>query len=301
MDHPRPFDDRTAWSEQTGLITLLPEPPTNGSHLSIFLDQQPNDTFIIYVFSREVNTAEASNKTHRMTHNIHRFSLTNEKWTCDETNISNHISLYNARLTVQIPYTYSFDHSLAGTVFFFGGENTITDMFKVTSHILQYNPKTNIWRHVSHMPQLVFGVAGVLLRDSNQIILVGGASGWVGEKVFYGRPCYRDVYLYTLPSEEQMTRYMENTKKYTLFVIAAHFGHLDVTHKVKELVEQKQIREFDVKIFVESYLRDYVTQYWTSRPQWSWYEGTLTILMFRNGYLVSMPCPYIYSLCILTN
>ncbi|CAF4988822.1 unnamed protein product, partial [Rotaria sp. Silwood1] len=144
-------------------------------------------------------------------------------------------------------------------------------------------------------------MTGTLLLGTNQIMMVGGASGWIGEKAYFGRPCYRDVYLYTLPSEEQIATYVENTKKGTLSVIVAHFGHLDVTYKVKELIEQNQITEFDVKIFVDTYLRDYVGQYWTHWPQWQWYEGTLTMLLLRNGYLVSKSCPYIYSLCILTN
>ncbi|CAF5050591.1 unnamed protein product, partial [Rotaria sp. Silwood1] len=198
-NNTRPFDDRTTWPEQTGLITLLPEPPTRGSHLSIFFDEQPNDTFIIYLFEREVYNEAEFNQTHRMTYGVHRFSLTNEEWTLDETNIPYHITLYGARLTIQIPYNYSFDGNLAGTVFFFGGENSIADMLKITSDIVHFDPKTNVWKHVSQMPQAVYGMTGTLLLGTNQIMMVGGASGWIGEKAYFGRPCYRDVYLYTLP------------------------------------------------------------------------------------------------------
>jgi hypothetical protein len=298
-DRGRPFDGQITWPEYTGLVTLLKPPPVPVSHVSVFLEQQMNDTWVSYVMGRGIHDDSVSNITDPMTHDIHSYHISSEQWTVVKSTIPKNIKLYNARLPIQIPYDTTLYGDLAGTVFFFGGEILISDMMKISSEVLHFDQKKNLWRYISHLPQINYGMAGQLLRKRKEMILLGGVSGWVGTKVSDGRPCYRDVYLYTLPSEKQMANYQENLKKESLTVLAAHIGFVDVTYKMKELVEVQNITEFDVSGLINTHLRDYVGHYWTYSPPWRYYEEPLALILNRNGYLVSMVCSTIYTLCTL--
>jgi hypothetical protein len=310
-EEDRPLESAGAdWAEQTGLITLLAEPPTRGSHLSVFSkhkkpaigskgEQAYEVGYTNGRVKRDVETFDAALPIEYnmvTTRGIFYYDVDSNTWH-EDGEIPPHISNKEARALVQLPLDYQPWPELAGSVFMFGGQDTGEYMqLRITSDVLHFSPSDGTWKKVGHLPMKVYGQAAVYLPQSNQVFLTGGVDST-------GQPCHRHTYLWDIPSPAEMDAYYEldSQRPWQITISSAHFGVYDVTQKLRQLVESEGIISWPMKDFARKHLNDTIGQFWSSDPTWGHYKMPLILVMVRNSFPITMSCSAYDAICNLTD